>query len=160
MLNGRGTFIITMTFLLAFILTLLPIPLWAGWFRPAWVLLVLIYWNLRFPNQVNIGIAWFVGLLMDVLNGTLLGEHALAMTVASYFVIKMHARIRMFPLVQQGLCVLLLVLLYQFVIYNIQGFVNEAPQSKWYWISALVSMLLWPWVVSILKNLHQHLKMV
>jgi rod shape-determining protein MreD len=150
--NRNSLLVISFSFLLAFILTLLPMPEWASWARPAWVLLVLIYWNLTLPHEVNIGTAWFLGLLLDVLNNTLLGEHALAMAIASYFVVKMHARIKMFPLVQQGLCVWLLVLLYQFIIYSIQGFINEVPQSKLYWLSSLISMLLWPWLVNIFKK--------
>jgi rod shape-determining protein MreD len=155
----RNGLILTISFLLAFILTLLPMPEWAIWMRPAWVLLVVIYWNIAAPDQISIGAAWLLGLLLDVLSGTLFGEHALAMTIASYFVVKMHARIKMFPLVQQGLCILLVVLLYQFVIYCVQGFIHELPKTKLYWTSSLVSMLLWPWVVGVLRNLRYRVRM-
>lgn len=149
----RNGLLIALTFLFAFILTLLPLPDWAIWIRPAWVLLVLIYWNISIPYQVNVGTAFFLGILLDVLNGTLLGEYALAMTIASFFAIKIHVRMRMFPLLQQGLCVLLIVFIYQFVIYCVQAWINELPKSKLYWMSSVVSMLLWPWVVTILRNL-------
>src|SRR5678810_31881 len=81
------------TFLSALILTLLPMPEWAVWIRPAWVLLVLIYWNMIAPEQISLGTAWMLGILLDVLTGSLLGEHAFALTIASYFVVKMHARL-------------------------------------------------------------------
>src|SRR5471030_300849 len=99
--NSSKWFIISITFLGAFVLTLLPMPDWTVWLRPAWVLLVLIYWTMEVPYRVNIGIAWFIGILLDVLNGTLLGEHALALTVVCYIVARMHSRLLMFPLLQQ-----------------------------------------------------------
>jgi len=147
------------TFLGALILTLLPMPEWAVWIRPAWVLLVLVYWNMTYPEQISLGSAWILGIILDVLTGSLLGEHAFALTVASYFVVKMHARLRMFSLLQQGLCVFLLVLLYQMIIYCILGFINALPTTKLYWASSVISMLLWPWIVTILRHLHYRYKL-
>ncbi len=144
--------IIPVTFLIAFILMLLPMPDWTAWLRPAWVLMVLIYWTMTAPHQVNLGIAWIVGVMMDLLNGTLLGEHALALTIVTYLVVRMHARLRMFPLLQQGLSVFLLVLLYQFILFCIQGFIGELPSSWLYWLSAMTSMVLWPWVFNMIRD--------
>jgi rod shape-determining protein MreD len=154
----RNKFIIAVTFILAFILTILPMPEWTAWGRPAWILLVVLYWNISMPYQVSIGAAWFLGLLLDVLSGSLLGEHALAMTIASYFAVKMNARIKMFALLQQGICIFSLVLLYQFIIYCVQGFINELPKSKLYWLASLVSMLLWPWVAGTLRNIYRQFR--
>ncbi len=148
----RKWLLIFISFLLAFMLTLVPMPEWAIWFRPAWIMLVLIYWNVTSPQRVNLGAACIVGIMLDLLNGTLLGEHAFAMIVTSYFVLKMQARIKMFPLLQQTFCVWLMVFLYQLLIYCIQGFIGELPKTKWYWASSFVSMLLWPGVASILKS--------
>ena len=92
------------TFLAAFILTLLPMPDWTVWLRPAWILMVLTYWIMMAPNHVNLGTAFIMGIFLDVLNGTLLGEHALAMTISAYVVARMHSRMRMFSLLQQALC--------------------------------------------------------
>jgi rod shape-determining protein MreD len=149
----REGYIIAISLFIAFALTLLPMPVWAMWMRPAWVLLVLIYWNIADPENIGLGMAWFMGILLDVLNGSLLGEHALAMTMTSYFVVKMHIRIKMFSLLQQILCILLFVFLYQLIIYCVQGFIGELPRSKLYWMSSLISMLLWPCVVTLIRNM-------
>ena len=151
-------FIIIITLVTALILTILPIPLWAIWFRPAWVLLVLIYWVMTAPYQVNIGTAWLMGLIMDILNGTLLGEHALAFTVVIYLVYKMHIRLRMYPLLQQGLSIFVFVMLYQFILYCIQGFIGSLPNSHMYWLSSISSMLLWPWLFVLLRDFRRWLK--
>ncbi|MDR3492257.1 MAG: rod shape-determining protein MreD [Gammaproteobacteria bacterium] len=149
---------IPVTFLVAFILTLLPMPEWTVWFRPAWLLMALIYWSMKLPYRVNVGTAWMIGLALDVLNGTLLGEHALALTITIYFVIRMHTRLRMYPLMQQSLWVCMLVMFYQFILYCIQGFIGSPPKTGLYWAPALTSMLLWPWVFIIMQNHRRRFK--
>ena len=67
------------TILIAFMLEILPLPGFIIWFRPAWTLLVLIYWAMALPEVVGVGYAFMVGIFLDVLTGTLLGEHAFAM---------------------------------------------------------------------------------
>lgn len=128
------------------------------WLRPAWVLLVLIYWSMMTPYRVSVGVAWLMGLVVDLLNGSLLGEHALAFTIVIYFVTRMHIRIRMYPLLQQGLSVLIFVLFYQFIIYCIQGFVGELPGSHLYWLSSVTSMLLWPWLFVLMRDYRRWFK--
>ncbi len=152
--------VITLTFIIAFILTLLPMPDWTVWLRPAWVLLVLIYWLTITPYRVNLGVAWLLGLSLDIFNGTLLGEHALALTVTGYLVLRIHTRFRMFPLMQQGLFVLLFVLLYQMIIFGIQGFVGDLPKTWLYWLSSITSMVLWPWVFVIMHDCRRRFRVI
>jgi rod shape-determining protein MreD len=141
-----------LSFLVAVILTLLPMPDWTIWLRPAWVLMVLIYWVMIAPQRVNVGVAWAVGIIMDVLNGTLLGEHALALTIVTFFVARLHTQLRMYPVLQQGMWVFLFVLLYQFILFCVQGFIGELPKTWLYWSSSLTSMVLWPWVYTIMRD--------
>lgn len=148
-------FLIPGTFLLAIILTLLPMPGWAIWFRPAWILMVIIYWTMMLPYRVNVGTAWFMGILMDVLTGTLIGEHALALTIVTYLVLRMHTQLRMYPLLQQSLWVFVYVVVYQFILFCTQGFIGELPRTWLYWSSSFTSMLLWPWMYSIIRDYHR-----
>lgn len=143
--------VIPVTIIFAFLLTLLPMPGWTVWLRPAWVLMVLVYWVMMLPEYVNVGSAWITGVFLDVVGGTLLGEHAFALTIVIYLVTRLYSRLRMFPLLQQGLSIFLLVLLYQFILFGIQGFLGELPNSWLYWSSSLTSMILWPWVYSIIR---------
>lgn len=151
----RDWTVIFFTLIIAFVLTLLPMPAVTIWFRPAWVLMLLIYWNMSLPNRINIGFAWWSGLTMDLLNGTLLGAHALGFTIIIYFVNRMHLRLRVYPLLQQSWTVLLLVGLYQLILYSIQGFVGQLPGSHLYWFSAMMSALLWPWFFSFMRDCQQ-----
>lgn len=144
--------VIILTFIVALVLTLLPMPNWTIWLRPAWVLMVLIYWTMTIPYQVGVGTAWTTGLILDLLSGTLLGEHALAFTIVIYFVVRMHSRLRMYPMLQQGMSILMFVLLYQFILYCTQGFIGQLPRSNLYWLSPVTSMLLWPWLFVLLRD--------
>ncbi|TAK76725.1 MAG: rod shape-determining protein MreD [Gammaproteobacteria bacterium] len=151
-------FAIIISFLIALVLALLPMPDWTIWLRPAWVLMVLIYWAVTVPDRVGVGTAWVVGLVVDLLNGTLLGEHALAFTIVIYFVSRMHMRLRMYPLLQQGLSILFFVFLYQFILYCIQGFIGSLPESHLYWLSSVTSMLLWPWLFVLMRDFRRWFK--
>lgn len=151
-MEAQNWFVVAATLFVALILTLLPMPDWTVWLRPAWVLIVLIYWGIVAPHQVGIGVAWMMGIFLDVLSGTLLGEHALALTVVIFIVMRLHSQLRMFLVVQQGLWVFLFVLLYQFILYCIQGFIGQLPTTWLYWSPALTSMLLWPWVSTIIRD--------
>ena len=144
--------LLMVTISLALILTLLPMPAWFQAFRPAWALLVMVFWALLLPGRLSITLAWVVGLLMDVLNGTLLGEHPFALTLIVYFVARMKNQLLMFSLFQQGLAVFFLVLVYLFMLFCIQGFLGYFPNTWFYWLPAVTSMLLWPWVSIILKD--------
>ena len=150
--------LIFLSICIALILTLLPMPDWTTWLRPAWVLMVLIYWAMMMPYRVGVGTAWTVGIFMDLLNGTLLGEHALALTIIIYFVARIAIRLRMYPLLQQGGSILGFVWLYQFILYCIQGFIGELPNSPLYWLSAVSSMLLWPWLFVFMRDCRRRFK--
>ena len=154
----HNRFAIFITLMMALVLASLPMPIWTIWLRPAWVLMVLIYWAITVPYRASVGTAWVMGMLTDLLNGTLLGEHALAYTIVIYFVSRMHMRLRMYPMLQQSFSVLFFILLYQFIIFCIQGFIGELPGSQLYWLSSFTSMLLWPWLFILMRDLHRWLK--
>jgi rod shape-determining protein MreD len=148
----RGLWWVWLSFILALMLTILPLPAWAAWSRPEWLLLAVIYWALALPNRVSVGVAWVLGLLMDAINGSLLGEHALAFLMVVYITVKLHLRIRVFPLWQQAMMIATLVFCYQLIIFCIQGFAGKFPQTPIYWLPSLTSMLLWPWVFIVLRD--------
>ena len=151
-------FAIILTLIVALILALLPLPEWTVWLRPAWVLMVLIYWAMTVPYLVSVGVAWVVGLMMDLIMGSLLGEHALAYTIVIYFVTRMYTRLRMYPMLQQGMSIFCFVLLYLFILYCIQGFIGELPSSHLYWLSSVTSMLLWPWLFVLMRDFRRWFK--
>ncbi len=143
---------IVLSLVVALMLTALPMPAWAALWRPAWVALVLIYWCMAAPGYTGVVMASVLGLFLDVLSGTLLGQHALALAVVAFVAHRFHRQVRVLPLWQQGISVFGLVFLYQALILWITGIQGMPVIAAAYWSSPLVSMLLWPWVFIVLRD--------
>lgn len=152
----RGGQVIFLSFVAALMLTLIPLPEWASYLRPEWVSLVLIYWCMALPERIGIGAGWLAGLFLDVIHGAVLGQYAMALAIIAYFTHNLHQRLRVFPVTQQMLVVLLLILFQQLIVIWIKGFIGESPQSLRYWLPSLTTMLLWPWLFVILRDLRRH----
>jgi len=151
----RGTLAIAASFAVALTLTALPVPDWAALWRPAWVSLVLIYWCMALPARVGVGTGWVVGIMLDVLTGTLLGHHALGLSVVAFIAHKLHHRVRVLPLWQQGISVFGLVLVYQVLLLWINGIRGMQVEPWTYWAPPVTSMVLWPWVFIILRDIRR-----
>jgi rod shape-determining protein MreD len=151
----HGSGIIVISFIVAIMLTAMPLPEWAINWRPAWVAMVLIYWCMALPHRVGIGVGWLLGILLDVLQGTLLGQNAIGLTILAFLTLKSHQRVRMYPLVQQALVICLFVLVYQLFSLWVRGIMGVPPRSWTYWMPAFTSMVLWPWLFIILRDLRR-----
>lgn len=151
--HGGG--VIVFTFIVALVLTIIPLPDTARYLRPDWVGLVLIYWCLAVPDRVGVGTAWLMGLLVDLLTGTLLGQHALSLAVVAYLTLRFHQRVRLFPVWQQAFIVLVLLVLHQLLALWISRIIGR-PAAPWYfWAPAVIGMLLWPPVYAMLRTLRR-----
>ncbi len=89
------------TLLVAFAVTLLPLGRQPA--LPDLLAVVLVFWNVHQPRRVGVGVAFLFGLLIDVHEGALLGQHALAYTLLSFVAITIHRRLLWFGLVEQAL---------------------------------------------------------
>ncbi len=146
---------IVLSFVVALMLTALPMPPWAALWRPAWVALVLIYWCMAAPTYTGVVMGWTLGLFLDVLTGTLLGQHALALAIVAFVAHRFHRQVRVLPIWQQGVSVFGLVFLYQALILWITGIQGMPILAAAYWSSPLVSMLLWPWIFIVLRDVRR-----
>ncbi len=150
--NGIGILIV---FVVALSLEVMPLPHWAQELRPQWVNLALIYWCMALPQRVGVGSAWTLGLFEDVLTGTLLGQHALGLSLTAYMVVNLHQRIRIFPLWQQSLVVFVLLLVERLLSLWIIGASGQPMPTLWYWMPTVMGMLLWPWVFIVLRDIRR-----
>ena len=142
--------IIFATLFIAFVFSIIPPPLWAIWFKPAWVEMVVFFWALYLPERFNLIVAWFIGLILDVLTNIPLGEHAATLTIATYFIKKFHQQLVLFPLWQQTCVMSFILLMHQFLLFLLQYFTG---QSTWLiWTPPLLNLILWPFFVNILKK--------
>ncbi len=152
----QGGGVIIATFVAALLLTIVPLPQALEIWRPDWVMLTLLYWALALPERIGVGIAWVVGLLKDTLVGTLLGQYALAYVLATYLIIKLHQRIRLHPLWQQALSILVLLALSQLLVLWVNGIIGRPAHSWLYWMPSLVGALLWPVVFTLLRAVRRN----
>jgi rod shape-determining protein MreD len=154
----KGTSAIVFTFAIALVLTVLPLPDWAQTYRPQWYTLVLIYWCFALPQRVGVASGWALGLIVDVITGSLLGQHALSLSIIAFLSVKLHLRVRVFPLWQQSLTVLVLLALERLLSLWIIGATGQPTPSLLYWTPALVGMLLWPWVFVLLRDIRRRFR--
>ena len=108
---------VLVSFLAAAILEVLGLPDILLKFRPEWLVITLIYWQLRYPDKIGISTAILLGLMMDVISGMTFGTHVLAYSVMTYLVLSVHQRLKMFPVIQQSVIVFFLVGIQLMVVY-------------------------------------------
>ncbi|NNE37668.1 MAG: rod shape-determining protein MreD [Gammaproteobacteria bacterium] len=153
--SHNGGVIILMSFVIAYMLMAIPLPDWAANWRPAWVAIVLIYWCLALPERVGVGIAWVAGMFLDVQQGTVFGQNAIVLIVIAFVILKLHKRIRVYPLAQQAMIICGLLLITQLLTLWIRAMMGFPPQHWTYWMPAFTSMLLWPWLFIILRDVRR-----
>lgn len=143
---------VTVTVIIALILAVIPLPRWMDIARPYLLLLLVIYWSLSAPRIAGLMFAWLCGMAIDLLKGTTLGQHAFAFLWVSFLTHKFQLRIRIFPLSQQTLTVLTLLLVYEGLVWYTDGVLGY-PVTTWArFIPVLTSALLWPVLVGILDT--------
>ncbi len=140
------------TLVVAIGLTLMPLPQLLEPFRPYWVALVMIFWCLEAQDLVNLGNSFAIGLLLDVLTGSLLGMHALGLVILIYLVKRFRARLRFFPPWQQALSVLALLLNDRIIVLWIVSLKGDTLPSPTFWLAPFISTLLWPWIFLLLDR--------
>jgi rod shape-determining protein MreD len=96
--------------------------------------------------------AWIVGFFVDVLEGSLLGLNALALTVIAYVALNLYQRMRMFTPLQQSTTILILVGVQQMLVFWVLTATGQNTATNLAFVfSALSSALLWPVIFPLLR---------
>lgn len=117
---------------------------------PDLLALVIAFWCIHQPRRMGIGTAWLLGLVMDAANGTLIGQHALAYTVIAYGAHWLHRRIPWFPIWQQALHVLVLLLASQAVMLVARMAAGGTFPGWSFFSGSIIAAALWPVVTHVL----------
>ncbi len=155
--RSRNLWVIWVSFALALLLSVVPLPAFMETGRPLWLALFLSVWTLELPHRVGMTTAWVLGLAADVLYGSLLGQNALILTFITFLVLSLHQRLRMFPMWQQSLVLLVVFGLAQLVQLWLNALTGNRPPTLLFILPALVSALLWSWVYAALRMIRQRL---
>jgi len=154
MSRGDSFLLVALSAVIGIVLTALPLPFWLAVIRPAFVVLVVIYWSTMAPQSGGIALAFFCGLALDVFQGSLLGEHALALALVSYLAIKLHLLVRAKPIFEQSLFVFAALMVYESMLWLIDGWSGHPLANPLRWLHTLTGGLLWPVVVGFLGRFH------
>lgn len=136
----------------------MPMPLGVDPFRPDWVLAVVLYWCIALPSRVNIITAWVMGLLLDILLGSILGIHAAAMALSVFIATVNYQKIRNFSLWQQALIVGVLAALYHLVVFWLQRLLLDVVFLPSYLYPVFTTIILWPWAFLLLRKVRRQFK--
>ncbi len=153
LLPASNTFI-ALSLLVALLLNWLP---WQGFWlalRPDFVALLVLYWCIHKPYRFGIGMAWMAGILADVANASLFGQHAWAYAVLAFGGIVLHRRVQMFDLRQQTMQVFP-VLLVAYVVYAAVHWQSHGYVAWEFFSGSLVSALLWAPLSMLLQALRR-----
>jgi rod shape-determining protein MreD len=138
------------TSIIALVLTVAPLPTWLAIVRPAFLVLTILYWSIMIPRAGGLMLAFVGGIAIDVFQGSLLGEHALALAFVSYLGIRLNLLVRAKPLFEQSLFVFAALMVYEFLLWVIDGWSGHPLTTPARWVHTLTGGLIWPLVVGIL----------
>lgn len=133
----------TLSLVLTLALVAVPLPDSVAPLRPDWVAVVLLYWSLMAPRHFSLLTAFWMGIALDTLSGALLGQNALALLVVVYLAEKFHLRLRVFPLSQLAITVFLLLGIYEFILFWIDGMAGRSVPLVERWVPPLTGTLVW-----------------
>lgn len=137
---------LSIAFVLALVMTIVPLPQFLTGIRPPWVLLLILYVQFSLPESFNLGVLFLVGLVLDALLATVLGEHAFALTLVAWITSSRARRFNFFSIGQQMALVGFFCLIYQLIIFSIDVFLGYYPSLFNVLGSTLASIVLWPWI--------------
>jgi rod shape-determining protein MreD len=154
MSNRENLLVILFTSVVALVLSILPLPGWLPVIRPAFLVLAVLYWSTMAPFVAGMALGFFGGLALDVFQGSLLGEHALALCFLTYLALRFNLLMRAKPIFEQSLYVLVALVGYELLLWLIDGWTGRSMSSPLRWIHTPIGALVWPFVVGVLGRFH------
>lgn len=155
-IKASGGNVILISFIAAFILSMLPLPQLLQSIRPEFILIVLIYWCIALPNRIGVGIGWLTGLFYDVSSDAILGQHALTFAIIAYLAIQLHQRVRVFPVWQQALTIFIFMMLQSTIALWIKGMLGNTPSFSIFILPAISTALFWPIGYFLLRQVRRY----
>jgi len=149
---------VLLSFLIGLMLTIMPLSGTLEMFRPDWIAMLVIFWAMQLPRTWGIGAAWVIGIILDVSQGTLLGQHALALGCVAFITVRLHLLMRVFPIVQLTATVFPILAIYQFLLFWINGVAGVNAPAMAYWGPVISSTLIWPLVMALLSALRYRVR--
>jgi len=133
-------------------LLVIPLPDNLAFIRIPWLPLSVIFFSIMTPSLFGILSAWSIGFIADLLQGDMLGQNAVALSVIAYLSYRFHLQIRVFPVWQMMITVLLLLSLNELILLWIKGISGQIFFNYTRWIAIIIGTLIWPIFMTLLLN--------
>ena len=149
----RNLFFIWSMILLSIILTVIPVPDLLDQYRLPWLKMTVIFFSIFNISLIGIISVWFSGLILDIMTGGLMGENALILAVLSYLSYRFRFQIRVYPMWQIMLIVLMLLSLGELISLWINGVRGTMSFNIYAWINVGIAVLVWPIFMRVLEKM-------
>ena len=149
----RNLFFIWSMILLSIILTVMPVPELLDQYRLPWLKMTVIFFSIFNISLIGIISVWFSGLILDIMTGGLMGENALILAVLSYLSYRFRFQIRVYPMWQIMLIVLMLLSLGELISLWINGVSGTMSFNIYDWINVGIAVLVWPIFMRVLEKM-------
>lgn len=144
--------------LIAVILTIIPLGEQLSFWRPEWIALTLIHWALVIQDRVSLVMAFVVGIAIDTLYGSILGQHALGYVLVTYLSVRLGLRMNPEAFLQQTALLIATLGLYLLISLWVQGVTSNSDGSWLYWVTLFSSIIIWPIYHALLGYFHTQRK--
>ncbi|GAB5415853.1 MAG: rod shape-determining protein MreD [Congregibacter sp.] len=153
--TAQAYWVILLTLFVAAVFAVMPLARGLVWWRPEWILLVLIYWTIALPHRLGMLTALCVGFIVDVMEGAAIGQNMLSFALVIILARLMYQRLRVFSSLQQASVIFVLAGIHQLIGQWLHGLQGGGATSFIFLLPALTSALLWPLLMPILRGLRR-----
>jgi len=139
--------------ILSIVLTIIPVPDIINSFRLPWLMMTVIYFSIFNVSLIGVLSAWFAGLILDLMTGGLMGENAMILSIISYISYRFRFQIRVYPIWQIMVVVLILLSLGELLSLWIQGVSGTMNISIVNWINISIAIIIWPLFMGFIQKM-------
>ena len=150
---ATGRLFAWLTFLVAMVLQLMPLPEVIEQWRPDWLLLIMICWALHRPHRYGVLTAFVLGVLLDVLLGATLGVRALGFSICTYLVLFYQQRLVNYPRWQQALVVMAIMMAYHLIVFWVEFILGNAEFDLSLFYPAFIGVIFWRWAYWMIRRI-------
>ena len=151
--SHKKWWIIPATLAVAVVFVAIPAgPVWQS-YTPDWTSLIIIYWCFAIPGRINLGSAWLIGILLDIVSFGVLGRYAFSKMLIVFIAERLALRVRTFPIWQQALLILVLLLIETIVVTLAEVLTGKIDFSYERIIATIIGAALWIPLYFVLRRL-------
>ncbi|WP_075187301.1 rod shape-determining protein MreD [Teredinibacter haidensis] len=145
--------VLVISLLIGLLIAVFPLPTDIAYLRPEVVCMLVAYWVMQSPQHLGMFFAWSVGLVQDIVEATVWGAHALALTLLAYICLMSYQRIRNYSVWHQSMWIFILVGTHQVVVNWVQGIAGYRSPTQLLLLPTIMSALCWPLIVFIFHRI-------